>query len=79
MTLILRQTTVPLATGIAAGVAVSVAMGAVVASLLFEMSARDPRVIASVVAMVGAVGVVGARMAARNGLVVNPAAALRED
>ena len=54
-------------------------MGAVVASLLFEMSARDPRVIASVAAMVGAVGVAAALMAARNGLIVNPAAAWRED
>jgi putative ABC transport system permease protein len=79
LALILRQTTIPLAIGVAAGVAGSVAIGAIIASLLFEMSARDPRVITLVAVMVGSVGVAAALIAARNGLIVNPAAALRED
>jgi len=51
----------------------------VVASLLFKVRGSDPPVIASVVALVGAVGVLASATAARQGLRINPAAALRDD
>jgi hypothetical protein len=48
----------------------------VVVSLLLKMRASDPLVIASVVALVGAVASVTAEC---QGLRINPAAALRDD
>jgi ABC-type antimicrobial peptide transport system permease subunit len=50
-----------------------------VARLLFQVRASDPLVIASVVALVGAVGVLASATAARHGLRINPAAALRDE
>jgi hypothetical protein len=55
------------------------AASAAVAALLFEMSARDPRVIAGFAAVAAMTGVLSSYVAARAGLVVNPAAVLRED
>ena len=77
--LVVRQSAVPIVAGVGLGAAVSIAAGAAVAALLFEMSARDPRVIAGVAAMAATTGVLSSYVAARAGLVVNPAAVLRED
>jgi len=77
--LVLRQSLTPLFAGIAAGCAGALATGTVVASLLFKVRAADPFVLATVVALVGAVGVLAAATAARQGMRVNPAAALRDD
>jgi ABC-type antimicrobial peptide transport system permease subunit len=77
--LVLRQSAMPLFAGIAAGCAGALAMGTVVASLLFNARASDPLVIASVVALVGAVGAFASATAARQGLRINPAAALRDE
>jgi predicted permease len=77
--LVVRQTSVPLACGVAAGAAGALAIGELVASLLFEVRARDPLVIAAVAALVGLVGVATSTVAARQGLAINPAAALREE
>jgi hypothetical protein len=54
-------------------------MSAVVGSLLFEMSGRDPRVVAGVAALAGVSGILASFAAARVGLAVDPAAVLRED
>ncbi len=77
--LVLRQSATPLFVGIAVGCAGALAMGTVVASLLFKVRASDPLVIASVVALVGAVGVLASGTAVRQGLRINPAAALRDE
>lgn len=77
--LVLRQSAMPLFAGIAVGCAGALAIGSVVASLLFKVRASDPLVIASVVALVGTVGAVAAATAARQGLRIDPAAALRND
>lgn len=79
MGLVLRQGTLPVLAGIVAGIGGALAMGSVVASLLFEVRAWDPVIIASVVAVVGTVGVATCGLAARRGLRLNPAAALREE
>ena len=75
--LVVRQSAVPLFVGLLLGTAGAVATGAVVASLLFQVRASDPVVIAIVVALVGTVGVSAAALAARQGLQIDPAAALR--
>jgi putative ABC transport system permease protein len=77
--LVVRQSAVPVAIGLAAGILGALAIGTVVASLLFEVRARDPLVIAGVAALVGAVGLLASLTAAYAGLQIDPAAALRED
>ena len=79
LALVMRQSSIPLMTGIVMGAGVAVALSAVVATLLFEMSARDPRVIGGVAAMTAAIGVAASFVAARSGLLVNPAAVLRDE
>ena len=61
---------------------IRVALGGVVAGLLFDVQPHDPVVIGGVVAVVAVVTAVGALacfVAARRGLVIDPAAALREE
>ena len=77
--MVVRQGTAPIAAGVAAGAAGSIATGGLVASLLFDVQPRDPLVITIVGAVVGGVGVAACFVAARQGLVINPAAALREE
>jgi len=77
--LILRDATAPLAAGVAAGAVGAIAMGSVVASLLFDVQARDPLVITGVAAMVGTVGLLASVMATRQSLSLDPAAALRDE
>lgn len=62
--------------GIVVGCAGALAVGTVVASLLFKVRAADPVVLAAVVSVVGALA---ATTAARQGLRVDPAAALRDE
>jgi putative ABC transport system permease protein len=77
--LVMRQSLTPLFAGIAAGCAGALAIGTVVATLLFKVRAADPFVLATVVALVGAVGVLASATAARQGMRVDPAAALRDE
>ncbi len=77
--LTLRQSATPLLAGIVLGCAGALAIGTVVASQLFNVRAGDPLVIASVVTLVGLVGGLAAVTAARQGLRINPAEALRDD
>ena len=77
--LIVRQGLTPVGIGIGAGVVGAVTVGGVVASLLFDVRPRDPMVIAGVALIVAASAVLACFAAARQGLVINPAAALREE
>ncbi len=77
--LVLRQSAMPLAAGLAAGCAGAIAIGAIVATLLFKVRATDPLVILSVVTLVGGVGLLASGAAARQNLRINPAAALRDE
>ena len=79
LSLVIRETTAPVAVGVAAGVAGAVALGGIVASLLFDVNARDPIVIGAIAALVGCAGIVTCAIAARQGLAINPASALRDD
>jgi putative ABC transport system permease protein len=75
----MRQGTVPVAAGLAAGLAGALAIGGVVASLLFDVRPRDPAVIGAVAAIVAGAGVLACFVAVRRGLVLDPAAALRDE
>lgn len=77
--LVLRESATVLAAGLAAGCVGAVAIGTLAAGLLFDVRARDPLVIASVVLVVGTIGLLACATAAKQGLRINPAAALRDD
>jgi len=77
--LILRHTTTPVIGGLVAGIAGALSVGGVVTSLLFEVRARDPFIVLAVVSVVGCVGFATCLFAARQGLAIDPARALRED
>jgi putative ABC transport system permease protein len=77
--LILRQTTMPVLVGLGAGVAGALSVGGVITSLLFEVRARDPFILMAVVGVVGCIGLATCAFAARQGLAIDPARALREE
>ena len=77
--LVLRQTAVPLAIGVVAGLAGALAGGSIVAGLLFHVRPRDPVVVAIAMLLVGGAGVLAATIATRQSLRINPVEALREE
>jgi ABC-type antimicrobial peptide transport system permease subunit len=79
VTMIVRQALTPVAAGIGAGALGALAIGGVVASLLFDVRPRDPIVIAAIVALVAGAAASACVVAARQGVAINPAAALREE
>jgi len=77
--LVLRQSAASLLAGVAAGCAGALALGNLIGHLLFHVRASDPLVIASVVALVGAIGALASATAAHQGLRINPVEALKEE
>jgi putative ABC transport system permease protein len=77
--LVVRQSAAALAAGLVAGCAGAATVGTLVAGLVFEGRARDPLVMTAVVVLVGAAGLAACATAAKQGLRINPAAALRDD
>jgi putative ABC transport system permease protein len=77
--LILRQSSTPIALGVAAGAAAATAGGGLVRSLLYDVDARDPAILVSAAGLVAIVALGAAVAAARQGTAIDPAAALRED
>jgi predicted permease len=75
----LRQGMTPVLVGIAAGVGGALAIGNLVASLLFDVAPRDPMIIAGVAASVFTVGLATCGLAVRRGLAIDPSLALREE
>lgn len=69
----------PVVIGMAAGVGGALAIGNLVASLLFDVEPRDPMIIATVVAIVFLVGTTTCALAIRRGLAIDPSLALREE
>ena len=77
--MILRESGRPLLVGMTVGTVGALALGDVIASLLFEVRPRDPVVLATVTTVVGLVGILATLTAVRRGLSIDPAAALREE
>ena len=75
----LRQGMTPVLVGIVAGVGGALAVGNLVASLLFDVEPRDPMIITGVVAIVLSVGLATCGTAVRRGLSIDPALALRDE
>jgi len=77
--LIVRQGAVLVVAGLAAGLAGSVALTRVVASLLYGVSARDPLTLATVPLLLGAVAMLATLVPAWRAARVDPEVALRTD
>lgn len=77
--LVLTQSVTPIAVGLGAGLVGALAIGGIVASLLYDVRARDPLVLTAVVVIVAAVGALSAAGATLGGLDLEPAAALRDE
>jgi len=77
--LIVRQGAVLVVAGLAAGLAGSVALTRVVASLLYGVSARDPLTLATVPLLLGAVAMLATLVPAWRAARVDPVVALRTD
>jgi putative ABC transport system permease protein len=75
--LILRQGMVPVAAGLALGVAAALAVGRMLASFLFEVRARDPFTIAAVSALLAAIAIAACLVPALRAARVEPTRALR--
>ena len=77
--LVVRQSVTPVIVGVTLGCAGALALGTAIASLLFNVQASDPLVIGGVVLLVGTIGLLAAAAAAKRGLLVDPASALRNE
>jgi putative ABC transport system permease protein len=77
--MVIRQGVASIAFGVAAGTGAALGIGSVVASVLFDIRPRDPLVISAVAVIVMSTGTLACLVAARRGLVIDPASALREE
>jgi putative ABC transport system permease protein len=77
LAMVLRQGLTPVAAGLAVGVAASLAIARLLRSLLFQVSATDPRVIAAAVVVLAAVAAAACLLPARRASRVDPIVALR--
>jgi len=75
--MVMKQSLVPVCAGMVAGVMASVALGRVMGSLLFGISAWDPATISGVVSLLISVGAAAALPPVRRATRVDPASALR--
>jgi predicted permease len=77
--LVLRQTGVATLAGVVLGVVVALALGGVLASLLYDVHARDPFVLATVATLVSSAAVAAMLMATHRSLSLDPVSALRQE
>jgi predicted permease len=77
--MVLRQNLWPVAIGLAGGFVGALALGSLVASLLYEVRPRDPFVLTIVLSIVAAVATLSAVTATATGLRVEPLSALRDE
>ncbi len=77
--IVLRQAMTPVVLGLVAGLAGAVAVGTLLASLLYEVRPNDPATIAAVALVLAAVGLAASFTPARRALRADPVAALRQE
>jgi len=77
--MVLRQAMTPVVAGLAVGLAGAVALGTLLASLLYEVRPNDPATIAAVALVLAAVGLAASFTPARRALRTDPLAALRQE
>ena len=74
---LLRQAMVPVAIGLAAGLAVAIGAGRLLRAMLFGVTPMDPVTLGSVAFILLAVGLVASYLPARRAMRVDPVVALR--
>jgi ABC-type antimicrobial peptide transport system permease subunit len=79
MQLMLASGVAPAAVGLAVGLAASIATGRALGTLLFDVRPADPLVLATAVALVGAVAVTACVVPTLRALRVDPATTLRQE
>jgi predicted permease len=77
--MVLRQALAPVALGLVLGLAGAFAAGRVLASLLYQVSPRDPELLAAAALLLGAVGLAASFLPARRAVGMNPLDALRDE
>jgi len=77
--MVLLESARPVVVGLAAGLAISFALGTALESLLFEISARDPRIFVAVAVVLTAVSLFASFLPALRASRVEPLTALRND
>ena len=77
--IVFRQAMIPVGIGLTAGIAASLLAGRVLASLLFEVSFRDPIINASVAGILLAVALAACFVPARRAVSESPLEALRHE
>jgi putative ABC transport system permease protein len=78
-TLVTWQGFLPVIIGLGAGIGGALAVSRIVAGLLYDVRAWDPRVLAAVLTTVATIALTACLMAARQGLRPNPASVLRDE
>jgi ABC-type antimicrobial peptide transport system permease subunit len=79
LSLVLRQGSIPVAVGLIAGIAGSLALTRLLKSLLYEVSATDPLIFGAVSLGLIAVSIVAMSIPARRATRVDPLDALRQE
>jgi putative ABC transport system permease protein len=79
VSLVLRQSMLPMALGLALGVGGAIGAGQLLTGFLYEVRPSDPLVIVSVALLLVTVGLVASWLPARRAAVVDPLTALREE
>jgi putative ABC transport system permease protein len=77
--MVVRQSLAPIAIGLAAGVAGSLASSRLLAGMLYDVQPGDPWVIASIAAVVAGAAVAASWVPARRAASVDPLVALRDE
>jgi putative ABC transport system permease protein len=77
--IVLRQAMAPVACGLVLGLAGALAAGRVLASLLYQVSPRDPGLLAAAAILLGTVGLAASFLPARRATGMNPLDALRDE
>jgi putative ABC transport system permease protein len=77
--LVVRQSMLPIAAGVIAGVAGSFASGRLLQEFLYQVQPGDPQVIAIIVTLLIAVGVLASWLPARRAASIDPMVALRDE
>jgi predicted permease len=77
--MVIRQSVLPIAAGLIAGVAGSLASGRLLQQFLFQVQPGDPQVIAAIVALLAGVSLLASWLPARQAAAIDPMVALRDE
>ena len=77
--MVVRQSMIPIAVGVLVGVAGSFATGRLLQELLYQVRPGDPQVIATIVLLLIAVGLLASWLPARRAATIDPVIALRDE